>query len=275
MATRTKFVKPEQRRIRTADTLATTRVGHSFIRVTVGGPDLNDFTQMGHDQWFRLFLQREEQEKLCLPTAPDDWYPQYLAMNDDARPRVRSYTVRGFRPARAAVYGDDAELDIDFVAHGDSGQASAWAETATPGAPVGFLDEGVMYQAPPHTDQVLLVGDESALPAMAGVLRSASPELRGAAYLEVPYTEDIQDLDVPGGVAVHWLPRNGSQTTNGALAIEAVRNAELPQTGLYAFIAGEQDLATGVRRHLVRERGIAKSDITFTGYWRMGATRAD
>ncbi|WP_063130374.1 siderophore-interacting protein [Nocardia fusca] len=272
MATRTKYVKPEQRRICTAETLAAERIGHSFIRVTVGGPDLADFVPMGYDQWIRLFLPRERQTGLRLPTAAQNtlWYTQCLAMSSDTRPLIRNYTVRGFRPAGAGFFGEHAEIDVDFVAHGDSGPASAWAAQVRPGIPIGLLDEGIMYQAPPHASWSLLVGDESALPAIAGVLRSAPRDLCGAAYIEVPHRTDIQDLGEPTGVRVHWLPRADPRVRIGRPATEAVRAAALPDGPGYAFVAGEQQLVAGVRRHLVRDRGVPRSDIMFSGFWRLG-----
>ncbi|MEU4312170.1 siderophore-interacting protein [Nocardia sp. NPDC024068] len=272
MATRTKHRKPQARRVCTAETLATERIGPSFIRVTIGGPDLHDFTPMGYDQWFRLFLPRERQPGLCLPTAAQDnlWYAQYLEMSSDTRPFIRNYTVRAFRPAGAGRFGAHAEIDIDFVAHGDTGPASTWADRALPGTQIGLLDEGTMYQAPPHTNWSLLAGDESALPAIAGILRCAPRDLQGAAYIEVPHREDIRELGEPAGVRVHWLPRDSPTRRIGALATEAVRGARLPGENVYAFVAGEQQLASGIRRHLVRDRGFDKSDITFTGYWRVG-----
>ncbi|MCX0270718.1 siderophore-interacting protein [Nocardia zapadnayensis] len=276
MATRIKYVKPEQRRICTAETLAAERIGDSFIRVTVGGTDLADFAPMGYDQWLRLFLPRDRNTGLRLPTAAENtlWYAQCLAMSSASRPLIRNYTVRGFRPAGAGFFGEHAEIDVDFVAHGDSGPASAWAGRVRPGMPVGLLDEGIMYQAPAHTGWSLLVGDESALPAIAGVLRSAPRDLCGAAYIEVPHHTDIQDLGEPAGVRVHWLPRADSRVRIGAPTTEAVREADLPHGPGYAFVAGEQQLVSGVRRHLVRDRGMDKSDITFSGFWRLGKAAA-
>lgn len=272
MATRTKYVKPRQRRICTVETLATERIGRSFTRVTVGGPDLDDFAPMGYDQWLRLFLPREWQTGLRLPTAAEStlWYAQCLAMSSDTRPLIRNYTVRGFRSAGTGFFGEHAEIDIDFVAHGDAGPASAWAARVRPGTPVGLLDEGIMYRAPLHTDWSLLVGDESALPAIAGVLRSAPRDLCGTAYIEIPHREDIQDLGEPAGVRVHWLPREDPALRIGTPATEAVRAADLPGGAGYAFVVGEQRLVSGVRRHLVRDRGFAKPDIMFSGYWRLG-----
>ncbi|MGN2640437.1 siderophore-interacting protein [Nocardia takedensis] len=271
MAKRAKYVKPEARRIRSAETLTAKRISPNFVRVTVGGPDLHDFTPMGYDQWFRLFLKRDGQSELRLPTVANNlWYAQYLMMSKDSRPLVRNYTVREFRPAGAGQYGEHPEIDIDFVAHGDDSPAAAWANNVSAGTEVGLFDEGIMYQPPEESNWSLLVADESALPAVAGVLRSAPRTLRGAAYIEIPHAEDVQELGAPEGVQVHWLPRTDPHASIGALAAETVRGADIPPVGVYAFVAGEQALASGTRRHLANDRGIPKADITFTGYWRFG-----
>ncbi|WP_063002242.1 siderophore-interacting protein [Nocardia mikamii] len=106
--------------------------------------------------------------------------------------------------------------------------------------------------------------------ATAGTLRSAPRDLRGAAYLEITHPDDAQDLSEPEGVVVNWLVRNNPAAEIGSLAPAAARAADIAASGVYAFGAGEQKLASGLRRHLANERGIAKADITFTGYWRFG-----
>jgi len=40
--------------------------------------------------------------------------------------------------------------------------------------------------------------------------------------------------------------------------------------GLYAWIAGESKVVTGLRRHLVNELHIDRSQVAFMGYWRRG-----
>lgn len=271
MAKRVKYVKPAERRIRSAQTLANKRISPNFVRVTVGGPDLHDFDAMGFDQWFRLFLRRDGQSELRLPTVANNlWYAQYLLMSKDSRPLVRNYTVRAFRPSGEGQYGEHPEIDIDFVAHGDDSPASRWANNVQPGTPIGLFDEGLMYQLPEHATWSLIVGDESALPAVAGILRDAPRDLRGAAYIEIPHADDVQELEAPEGVRVHWLPRADPHDEVGKLALDTVRAAEIPSSGVYAFVAGEQKLASGLRRFLANDRGVPKADITFTGYWRFG-----
>lgn len=269
MAKRTKYLKPEDRRILTADVLASKRIGPNFVRVTIGGNNLADYTPMGFDQWFRLFMPGRN--GLRLPTATSNlWYAQYLMMGKDHRPLVRNYTVREHRSAGAGTFGATAELDIDFAMHGDHTPACGWASTCEPGSTVGLLDEGITYQPPEHTTWSLLAGDESALPAIAGILKSAPRDLRGSVYVEIADADDAQDLEGPDGVPINWLVRSDPTIEVGALVTDAVRNAELPSESLYGWIAGEQQLASGLRRHLVNDRGIAKSDVTFTGYWRIG-----
>ncbi|MEU1428855.1 siderophore-interacting protein [Nocardia sp. NPDC005746] len=274
MAKRSKHVKPEHREILTAEVLASKRISPHFVRVTLGGPGLTGFTAMGFDQWFRLFMPGRDGD-LRLPTSATNlgWYAQYLMMGKEHRPLARNYTVRDYRAAGFGEYGSTAEIDIDFAIHGDDTPASAWANTVTPGCKAGLLDEGITYQAPDHCEWTLLVGDESALPGIAGVLRSLPREAKGAAYIEIPSAEDKQELGEPAGVTVNWLVRTDAHGEVGVLAAEAVRQAEIPGTGVYAFVAGEQKLAAGVRRHLAQERAIPKADITFTGYWRVGKSQ--
>ncbi|MBB5914453.1 NADPH-dependent ferric siderophore reductase [Nocardia transvalensis] len=274
MAKRTKYLKPEERQILTTEVLASKRVSPNFVRVTLGGAGLGEFVPMGFDQWFRLFLPGRN--GLRLPTASSNlWYAQYLMMSKDQRPLVRNYTVREFRPAGRGDFGDTAELDVDFAMHGDDTPACGWASGTAVGSEVGLLDEGIMYQAPHHTSWSLLVGDESALPAVAGVLRSMPRDQRGAAFIEIIHPDDAQDLGEPEGVQVHWLPRTDPVTEIGGPALEAVRAAKIPAAGVYAFVAGEQKLASGLRRHLANDRGIPKADITFTGYWRIGKSAGE
>jgi len=68
---------------------------------------------------------------------------------------------------------------------------------------------------------------------------------------------------------ITWLFRSsGAQVGSLAGAIQA---APLPSGRPYVWIAGEAGMVRVVRRHLVDERGVDRSDVTFAGYWRRGA----
>ncbi|WP_406152093.1 siderophore-interacting protein [Streptomyces sp. NBC_01012] len=234
-----------------------------FARVTLGGPAVRDLTVAGNDQAVRLFFPREGQTTLRMPTVSNEaWMAQLLLMPKPARPWVRNLTVRRVRPA-------DEEIDIEFALHGDS-PMSSWVRRAEPGSPAGIFDMGTTYRLPEHATARLLVGDESALPAILSIIEGAPPSQVTEAYVEVASSADIRPFEAPAGVRIHWLGRDDSRLRPGARALEAVRQASLPAGPFYTWVAGESRLATSVRRHLVNDRGVPKRDISFVGYWRLG-----
>jgi NADPH-dependent ferric siderophore reductase len=45
---------------------------------------------------------------------------------------------------------------------------------------------------------------------------------------------------------------------------------EAAAAGVYAWLAGESRVITGLRRHLVRDLGIDRTGVAFMGYWKRG-----
>jgi NADPH-dependent ferric siderophore reductase len=235
-----------------------------MVRVTLGGDDLRRFTSRGFDQWFRLAVPVRGSDPR-FDNLPDRFgiggYLRYLTLPKDTRPVIRNYTVRAFR-------AEALELDIDFVVHGIEGIAAPWAATAEPGAEIAFIDQGCGWRDS-GTGPVLLIGDESALPAIAGVLRDLPRETVGTAIIELFDEADRQPLDGPAGVDVIWVTRS-ADAPPGAAALPALEALESVPADVTAFAVGESALATGARRHLVGERGIDKRRVTFSGYWKVG-----
>ena len=163
---------------------------------------------------------------------------------------------------------------------------------------------GAEYE-PGTATSVVLAGDETAAPAIARILEDAPSDLRGCAFIEVPSPADILRIDAPVGVEVHWLPRDAGEP-HGVRLIPAVLAYlgdadaadeidvkdidtedllwETPDySGLgeeiaaadapaerYFWIAGESGVVTTLRRHLVKDLGIDRSQVAFMGYWRRG-----
>ncbi|MDG4772992.1 siderophore-interacting protein [Solwaraspora sp. WMMD792] len=263
-----KYRRPAQRRMLALSVLEQERISPHFVSVTLGGDDFAHLEQSGYDQFGRLFFSPPGQAEATLPTS-DKWMRQYALLPARRRPRTRMYSIRRFRPEISA-------FDIEVAVHeeaggGPSAPGTAWALAAKPGDRVTFLDEGYCYQPTHAATWQLLVGDESALPAILAILDSAGPTLPTEVFVEVPTSADIRhDVTVPAGTTMHWLPRDDPDRKPGALALPAVRDATLPSGPSYTWTAGESALATGLRRHLVTDRGVPKSDIAFVGYWKHG-----
>jgi NADPH-dependent ferric siderophore reductase len=239
-----------------------------MARITFGGEDLDGFAVPAPDAYVKVFFPGPGQAapQLPPPMGEDDavsWYRSYLAMPDAERPPMRTYTVRAHRAA-------DHEIDIDFVLHGDTGPASAWARRAAPGDEVALLGAHGLYTVPDAADWQLLIGDETALPALGGILEELPEGIPARAFIEVESPREEQSLDTGDDVRVHWVHRAGAP--HGQPLLDAVRGADLPGTPPYAWVSGEAGMVKLTRRHLVRERHVDKRAITFTGYWRIGVT---
>jgi NADPH-dependent ferric siderophore reductase len=241
----------------------TERLGPSTVRITFTGDD--GLVCGGRDQRFKLFLPHAHQTAPVVPAVSDDWYARWREMDPGRRAIMRSYTIREQR---------DDEIDVDFVLHGDGGPASRWAGRAKAGdrvtilGPVAADNGGVDFRPPPGTDWFLLAADETALPALAGILSWLPAGAQVRAWIEVPHATDVQSL--PTDAEITWLVRDSGDTLQ-----HAVRAAGLPPGAPYAWIAGEAGAVRELRRHLVDERGFDRRAITFTGYWRRGASEED
>lgn len=282
---------------------ARSRVSENLVRLTFKGPTLDQFGTTCLDQRIKLaFGSRECVEELV---ERDDWFAWARSLPEHVRPHLRTYTVKAVRPMLK-------ELDVDFVVHGTEGPASAFAVKApigthiavvgpVEGAP-GSSSEGVAW-APGSASHILIAGDETAVPAISNIVESLSPEVRGAVFLEVPSSGDIQDFTAPHGVTVNWLPREShTGATRGDVLYRAVQewcdHNGLPscdvQTdvdnsydnsvllwdeakqgntdALYTWVAADADTVARLRHEMRKKRGLPRESSSFMGYWRMGVS---
>ncbi|MTD55089.1 siderophore-interacting protein [Amycolatopsis sp. RM579] len=234
-----------------------------MARVSLTGAQLRRITATCPDAYVKLFFPLPGQDRPRLPDlGSESWYRTYLAMPEETRPPMRTYTIRAHR---------GTEVDIDFVLHDDGGPAGTWAAAAQPGDQVTVLGTGGLHLPPPDTEWQLLIGDESALPAIGAILEQLPPGAIAHAFIEVDGPAEEQRFTTLGNIDVRWVHRGSAP--HGESVLNAVRFARLPEGTPYSWISGEAGMVKFARRHLVRERGFAKSAITFTGYWRRGATQ--
>ncbi|MEM7242685.1 MAG: siderophore-interacting protein [Pseudomonadota bacterium] len=224
----------------------------NMIRVTFSGPELAGFPT-GRDGG---------NCKIMLP-EPDESYDAFKARLENGPPPVRrTYTVRSYRE-------DVGELDIDFVAHGDNGPASAWAARAKEGSFLGFAGPSEPKVVDFSADWYLIAADPSAIPVAAATLEAMPRDAKGIAIFEVPSPEDKQDIDMPEGIEQHWLIHEEAHHASTQQE-DFIRNLDWPEGRVQTCIAGEQSVVKALRGYLHQELNIPRDQTYISGYWKIG-----
>ncbi|WP_374773210.1 siderophore-interacting protein [Streptomyces sp. NBC_01310] len=248
------------RTVGTAVVVRTERLSPHMVRLVLGGEGLAEF---GAGEFTDHYI------KILFPpegiTYPAPWDLERIRADFPRAqwPRQRAYTVRSWDPAHQ-------ELTLDFVVHGDEGVAGPWAARVQPGELVRFLGPGGAYAPDPTAGWHLLVGDESALPAIAAAMDRMPAGAEVHAFVEVEGPQDELKVATPDGVVPVWLHRAGRPT--GQALVEAVTALTFPSTDVHAFVHGEAGFVKDLRRHLRLERGIPRERLSISGYWRLGET---
>lgn len=250
-----------------------------LVRVTFGGADLADLYYDEPDQQVKLYFPKPGQSVPRMPAPSDDftgWYDAFNAIPEPERPWMRSYTIRTHDPEHQTIA-------VDFVVHDDhAGPATRWARTAGRGDTLAMVGPSAYFTRPiplrtsiAAADWLLLVGDETALPAIGGILEALPDGSRAEVFVEVPGLADEQAISTRGMVDLHWLHRDGVPPGQSTLLLDAVRRASFPTGAIFAWLAGEAGIVRSLRRHLVDERGVDKRAIEFTGHWRRALSQDD
>lgn len=185
-------------------------------------------------------------------------------------PVVRTYTALFPDPAAGT-------LAIDFVLHGDGeGVAGPWAAAARPGDTLLANGPGGAYAPDPAADWHLLVGDESALPAVMAALATLPEDAVAHVVLLTQDAAHAPDLtvDLPAGATV---PPGARITVvhreDGDTLLDAVVALDWLPGRVDAFVHGEaEEVMHGLRPHLLKERGLERDQLSISGYWRRGRT---
>ena len=235
----------------------TTRLTPRMQRVTLTGEQLAGFTSEAADDHVALFFLRDDQQ------VPVSTEPGRRPIWQE-RPPTRDYTPRRFDAERL-------ELDIDFVLHG-AGVASTWAESAEPGTRIALGGPRTSVVATGF-EHYLLVGDESALPAVARRVEELPAGAHATVVVEVPDATEEQPLANPNGatIDVRWVHRGAAAPGDPTLLGAAVAGTALPETSLFAVVAAETDVVRALRHHLLAERGLEPATTRTGGYWKRSA----
>jgi NADPH-dependent ferric siderophore reductase len=201
--------------------------------IVFGGPELEGFLSASFDDHVKLILDL-----------------------GGADPVMRDYTPRHYDAAQQ-------ELTIEFALHGD-GPASRWAAAAQPGDQVVVGGPRGSFIVPLDYDWHLLVGDASALPAIARRLEELPAGARAIAIVQVAPC-DRRELPTRADLDLQWVD-------SPQACLDAVRALQLPSGDGYAWCAAEASEVAALRKAIVDEKGHSRHAIRAASYWKRGAS---
>ena len=199
----------------------------------------------------RLVLRRPDEFEST--GVPDEW----VGLVVPGQFQSRYYTVRGLR---------SDELVLDVVIH-ELGLVTEWVERGCVGDLVTISEPKGSFAMPDDAAWLLLVGDLTAIPAIARIVETVQTPTR--IWAEVPDAE-LKAGYLPEGAEVTWLENSEDGTSRLA---EVVETLDWPEGEGYFWMAGESAQMRAIRRHLMRERKLPATAYDVMGYWRAASQR--
>ncbi len=225
-------------KIRTLRVERSDRLTPGMLRITLSGEDLADFRSLGFDDHVKLFV----------PTP-------------SGKAERRDYTPRRF-DASSRI------LVLDFAIH-NAGPATRWALDARPGDTVQIGGPKGSSFVSPDVQRWLLIGDETALPAIGRRIEEAAEGTQIISVAAVTGPQDEQVFDTRAHVTTLWAHRPLVAAADPGALLGLIRALTVsPDT--FVWIAAEAGVARAIRDHVIEERGHPRSWVKAGGYWIMG-----
>ncbi|MBQ0826116.1 siderophore-interacting protein [Streptomyces sp. RG38] len=228
-------------------------------RITFTDPELTGFLSNGTDQHVAMYFY-EPHVTLPRPFTTET----ARALLPEARPRLRRYTIRHHRP-------HSGEVDMDFVLHGADQLASGWAERARPGDEAIWFGPSPAHPLDTEAAWTVLLGDETALPAIAVILEELPAGHPVTVLAEVADAEEELPLPTRADARVRWLHRR--RRPAGELLVRHARALRTPPGRGRVWGGAEREVIRTLRGHFTRTLGMDRSDTHLTAYWTRGETQ--
>lgn len=226
-----------------------------LVRISFQGEALADMVVDEPAASVRLLVPGRGAGGLVIPT----WDGNEFLLPDGTRPALRTFTPLRFDPSAG-------RLDLEIVRH-PGGAVSTWAETASPGDRAAVSGTGTGFVVPVDVDHLIIVGDETALPAIVQLLSWSSPRLRLTIHVEVVTEGAIIVLPPRDGSIVTWHVTDAGAVP-GRRLVDVIRGLDRVGDHDHVWAAGEASAMQAIRTHLFTTLGAPRARATVRGYWK-------
>ena len=137
---------------------------------------------------------------------------------------------------------------------------------AVVGDPVAVSGTGRGYDIDTAARSFLLIGDESALPAISMLLRTLSPDATVQVLAEIRHLDARIELPTHPGTTVQW--HNCEEGSRPGDSLVAALEETSFDGDMRVWAAGEAAAIYRIRHHLFDERKLSRSQAVVRGYWK-------
>jgi len=217
-------------KMRDVEVVRIDQLSPGFAAVTFKGDALADFTSLSFDD-----------------------HVKFMFDGADGQQVRRDYTPRRFDR-------EACELTLEFALHGHGG-AAEWARNASVGQRAIIGGPRGSMILPLEMDWHLLIGDDSALPAITRRLEEL-PEGARAQVVILAAAADRRGFFTGANADIHWVE-------SGDALIEVLGGLPLQPGAGIAWGGGEAALMVRVRQ-LLLDKGLPRQATRVSAYWKQG-----
>ena len=241
--------RPTPRRIRVE---AVEALSPLMRRVRFTGPELAGIAWNGPAGHLKLIFPLPGQSEVVVPT-PDGPHPSTM----------RTYTPRRIDAGRPSI-------EIDFVLHGE-GPASTWAAQAQVDQELIMMGPAPGQRIDPDAAWHVLIGDDTALPAIETLLEAIPDGTPVTTFIEVVDAAETRPLPGSPDARHHWLPRGADPQRAGEALLAALANHAWPAGAGRVYVGCEAQAMRRIREAVIAASGLERRRVTGRGYWQLGA----
>jgi NADPH-dependent ferric siderophore reductase len=225
------------------------RLTPQMQRIRFTSPELHDFSSM----------------------APDDHIKLFLPMSAEQNGGMAGVCVRDYTPRLFDV--EQCTLTVDFALH-VAGPATTWARSARVGDTLEIGGPRGSNVVADDFDWYLLIGDETALPAIGRRVEELRPDVPVTTVVVVSDHAERQTFATRSTWTACWVSRERPPIEDDALLRAALSDHTFPAGDGYIWIAAEARTARSLRSYMIDTRGHPKAWIKAAGYWVRGEAAA-
>lgn len=236
----------------------------NFIHITFTGDDLQGFESQGFDDHVKLLLPDPETHQITQPIVTEDG----IQWPDNKKPLGRDFTPLTYDATTN-------QLVIAFAIHA-GGPAIEWALKAKEGDPLAIGGPRGSFIVPKEYDWHVLIGDETAFPAIVRRIHELPASAKIFAILETESEKTQIPFDRLGKTDLHitWAYKDKATNTDMPL-LSAVKSVDFPTTGTgYIWAACEAESAKEIRDYVKSTNIVPPKNMRISAYWKKGIADA-